>query len=123
MNVEPMVTIRITIDSLLNIVYMKDVVKLIKDKIADCKRLGDSFTMPYMNRDEVKVEEIKHPTTGSVLLHREYNVSFADGGSLVVDYQSKDKCRTFQNNPDRSYITVRCSDPSLDFVDSWDEKY
>ena len=37
------------------------------------------------------------------------------------DYQSKDKCRTFQINPDRSYVDVKCSDSTMDFVDAWDE--
>lgn len=53
----------------------------------------------------------------------EFKINFPDGEYIHIDYHSKDKCRTFQINPDRSVILVKCSLPELDFTCSWDEKY
>lgn len=78
------------------------------------------FNMPSL--DGAKVEENDLPEEGADLLHREYDVNLENGESIHIDYHSKDKCRTFQVNPDRSVIKVECSDPSYDFSDAWDEK-
>lgn len=101
---------------------MKEVIELIKAKINECKTQGDTFGMPIIDRDDVHVERKDLETGGGTLLHKEYNVNLDGGEWITVDYQSKDKCRTFQINPDRSYVDVKCSDPTMDFIDAWDEK-
>lgn len=100
---------------------MKQIVELIKQKIADCEKKGNMFNMPAVDRKDVQVSKKDLESTGSSLYHCEYNVKFENGDWIHIDYQSKDKCRTFQINPDRSLIEVTCSDPSLNFSDAWDE--
>ena len=102
---------------------MREVLELIKARIEECKSQGDTFCMHKIDRDDVHIEIKDLPTGGSALLHKEYDVRFDCGDRMTIDYQSKDKCRTFQINPDRSYINVECSDPDMNFVDAWDEKY
>lgn len=100
---------------------MDEILSAIKAKIEECKKSGDTFTMPTIDRDGVAVERNKLEPSGSVLFHEEYKIILPDGAWITIDSQSKDKCRTFQINPDRSYVIVKCSDPSKDFADGWDE--
>ncbi len=100
---------------------MKQVIELIKQAITECKKNGDMFNMPSIDRNDVEVTEEKLEPKGSALYRDEYNVKFADGGWIHIDYASKDKCRSFQVRPDRSVIEVTCSDDSFNFSDSWDE--
>lgn len=100
---------------------MKQVIELIKQRISECKKSGDMFNLPSFNRDDVKVKTIEHETGGNVLYSCEYQILFSDGSWINIETQSKDKCRTFQINPDRSSVIVTCSDSSLNFTDSWDE--
>lgn len=101
---------------------MDEILDAIKARIEECKSSGDSFTMPVLDRDDVTVERNKLEPSGSVLFHEEYKITLPDGSWITIDSQSKDKCRTFQVNPDRSYVTVKCSDPSKDFIDAWNER-
>lgn len=100
---------------------MKEVIELIKAEIDECKKQGDTYSMPKIDREDVHVERKDLATGGSTLLHNEYDVKFDSGEWITIDYQSKDKCRTFQINPDRSYVDVKCSDSTMDFVDAWNE--
>ena len=87
---------------------VQEAIQIIKEQILQCERDGEMFDLP---------------NEGADLLHREYKINFPDGEYIHIDYHSKDKCRTFQINPDRSVILVKCSLPELDFTCSWDEKY
>lgn len=98
---------------------MKEIIDAIRAKVEECKETADMFFMPHI--DGVKVIERDLPNGGGTLYHKEYKIALDDGGTITIDYRSKDKCRTFQLNPDRSYIEVTCSDPQYDFKDSWDE--
>ena len=98
---------------------MERVIRIIKDHIAECEKLGNTFNMPHI--EDVEVTKRDLPSSGSALLHQEYKLTLQDGGIIYIDYSSKDKCRTFQINPDRSVISVKCSDSKYDFCDAWDE--
>lgn len=100
---------------------MEEIIKLIKDKISECKNEGEMFSLPYINIPGVTVVEEEGNTSGSVLVATHYRITLPDGNTIGINYQSKDKCRTFQVNPDRSYIQVTCSDSKFDFSDAWDE--
>lgn len=100
---------------------MEQILQAIKAKIEECKRKGDTFSMPTLDREDVVIDRRNLDPTGSILFHEEYDIRFQDDKWISIDSQSRDKCRTFQINPDRSYVTVRCSDSSKDFVDSWNE--
>ena len=92
----------------------------IKNKVAECERTGEMFDLPQI--PDATIVENEVPNEGADLLHKQYKISFSDGERIHIDYHSKDKCHTFQINPDRSVISVKSSRPELDFGDSWDEK-
>lgn len=100
---------------------MKQVIQLIKQAVAECEKKGDMFKMPSLNRADVKESRKDLGSHGSVLYSEEYRFDFENGDWIHILYESKDKMRTFQVNPDRSVITVTCSESSLNFSDAWDE--
>lgn len=102
---------------------MNRVIAIIKKSVVECKKNGDMFNMPSLNRDDVKITEKELEPQGSYLYRYEYHVDFANGDWIHIEYASKDKSRPFQINPDRSVIEVTCSDASLSFSDAWDEKF
>ena len=102
---------------------MEEIINLIKARIQECKSKGDTFILPSINMPGVSVEETDGQTSGSVLLETFYKITLPNGDAINIEYQSKDKCRTFQINPDRSYISVTCPDSRFDFADAWDERY
>lgn len=102
---------------------MKQIIELIKKAVAECKADGDMFKMPDLERPEVKVIETEHTSHGAVLYSEEYRIEFPSGEWVLVEYESRDQCRPFQINPDRSVIHVTSSDSSLGFNDAWEEKY
>lgn len=101
---------------------MKQVIEQIKAAIAKCEAEGKMFSLPLLNRTDVKVDRKDTGSHGSVLTSDEYCIAFDNGDWIKIIYESKDKDRTFQINPDRSVISVTCSDPSLDFTYGWDER-
>lgn len=101
---------------------MEEIIALIKARIQECQSKGDTFALPRIDTPGVSVEETDGQTSGSVLLETFYKITLPNGDTIKIHYQSKDKCRTFQINPDRSYISVTCSDSRFDFTDAWDER-
>lgn len=98
---------------------INNAISVIKNHITECKQTGDTFALPIITN--AKVEKIDAPNVGADLLHIEYDITLADGNSIHIDYHSKDKCRTFKINPDRSIIYVTCSCSDFNFSDAWDE--
>ena len=99
---------------------MEDVIEKIKEKIAACKQTGDMFNLPSLS-DSVVVIKTDVGSHGATLYHDKYHLVLPNGETIDVDYQSKDKCKSFVVRPDRSYIEVKCSDSTFDFSDTWDE--
>ena len=100
---------------------INEAINIIKEQVSLCEQNREMFDLPDISDAKVEINDL--PNQGADLLHREYKIILADGESIHIDYHSKDKCRTFQINPDRSVILVKCSLPELDFTCSWDEKY
>lgn len=98
---------------------MNEIVKLIKERIEECKRSGDMFTMPII--EGAVVNECEGEVGGSIMAHIVFTVCLPDGRSVVVDCKSKDRSHAYRIELDRSCVTVTCSDHSNDFSDSWDE--
>lgn len=98
---------------------MDDIIKLIKERIEECKRSGDMFTMPII--EGAVVDECEGDVSGSIMSHTVFIVRMPDGCSVVVDYKSKDRSHSYHIESDRSHIAITCSDHSNDFFDSWDE--
>jgi hypothetical protein len=105
----------------MNVMKIQEVMQIIKEQILQCERDGEMFDLPKIDNTKVEINDL--PNEGTDLLHREYKIDFPNDEYIHIDYHSKDKCRTFQINPDRSVILVECSLPELDFTYSWDEKY
>ena len=101
---------------------MKQVIELLKQTVADCMQKGEMFRFPRLNRNDVNVTSKEVEPHGSVIFSEEYRIEFDNGGWINIEYESKDKDRTFQINPDRSIIHVTCSNSSLNFTDAWDER-
>lgn len=102
---------------------MKQIIELIKNRISECEAKGDMFHLPSIDREDVKVAASEIESHGSLLCGDEYHITLANGDWIHIVSESKDKCRTFQTNPDRSMITVTCSDSSLNFTHAWDEAF
>lgn len=100
---------------------MQKVIEQIKQIIAECASNGEMFRLPIINRTDIQIKETDLEPTGSCLYRCEYKIDFDNGDWILIEYVSKDKCRTFKINPDRSVVEVTCSDPKLNFTDGWDE--
>lgn len=99
---------------------MEKIIRAIKERVAECKSAGSPFVMPDLSGCTISEHEL--PCSGAVLSHCMFTMVLPDGRSVTIDYQSKDKSKTFSVLPDRSCIRIECSDHSYDFSDSWDEK-
>ena len=100
---------------------MKEIFELIKDKIDTCVKNGDMFALPSEVEKYVTSHEDIKPT-GSILAGDFWRLEEGENW-LEIEYCSKDKCRVFQVNPDRSYISIKGNIPQeVSYSDSWDEK-
>ena len=95
----------------------------IKDRIEDCKNNGNLFYINTVGINGENIQHISHECNGSFLLHETYHITLPSGEKIDIDYESKDRCNSFQIQPDRSCITVSCTNSSLNFSDAWDERY
>ena len=101
---------------------MEAIFELIKERIAVCAKNGSMFTLPSEVEQYITNHEDVEPT-GSILTGDTWRLEKGEKW-LEIEYCSKDKCRVFQVNPDRSYISIRGNIPQeVSYSDSWDEKY
>ena len=98
---------------------MDKIIEVLKERIQECKQRGSVFCMPEV--DGCSIEKRSGATSGSILSHSIFVLTFPDGRTVTVDYTSRDKSRPFSMVPDRSSIRITCSDHRDDFSDSWDE--
>ena len=101
---------------------MKHEVTQIKEGIEQCKATGDMMPMPHFDSDGVSVKEIRLRPTEIVRYRRKYDVNFANGDWIRIEYCSKNSDPKAVTSRHRSEVKVTCSDPSQNFTDSWDEK-
>ncbi len=101
---------------------MKKVFEDIVDKTKKCEENQDMFSLPHI--DNYKIVEIENKTGGATLLSRTYIIG-NETENITVDYESKDKCRTFQVNPDRNIVIISWKKEG-EVIDSfntaWDDK-
>jgi hypothetical protein len=99
--------------------------KVFQDIVNETKKCGenqDMFRLPHI--ENYKIVENDNETNGATLLSRTYVVG-NETENITVNYESKDKCRTFQVNPDRNIvkITWRKDGKIIDtFNTAWDDK-
>ena len=101
---------------------MKEILELIKERIATCTKNGDTFDIPLeVEQYVMHHEEIK--STSLILKGELWRLEKGDEW-IEIEYCSKDKCRVFQVNPDCSYISIKgYVSQEISFSTSWDEKY
>lgn len=101
---------------------MKEIFEEIVTKTKECEANKESFYLPSIQDYEVK--QTDNETEGAVLVSVSFFISDGDE-NITVDYESKDKCRTFQINPDRNYVTIKWvkSGKTMDSYNAvWDDK-
>jgi hypothetical protein len=93
----------------------------IRQGIEQCKSRGEMMGAPNLNGPGVSVKEILMNPLGLFRYRRNYKINFDNGDWILIEYCSKRNGLLARNNPHRSEVKVTCSDPSLNFTDSWDE--
>jgi len=102
---------------------MKKVFDDIIETIKNCEANCCMFNLPNIGNHEFVKKE--HEAKGSIL----FSISYIIGNeteNINIDYESRDKCRTFQVEPDLNIISVVWMKNGL-VVDklhsSWDDKF
>lgn len=101
---------------------MKTVFDDIVKKTNECEEMQEMFTLPHI--ENFKIVDKENSTGGATLLSRTYIIG-DENENITVDYESKDKCRTFQVNPDRNIVKI-VWEKDGNIIDSyntaWDDK-
>lgn len=98
-----------------------DIIQLIQNDINRCKQIGELFSLSPIRG--VEIEEIQNLVSGKILLHTIYTIRITQEHWIKIDYKSKDRCEAFRFKPDESNIQITCSNPLLNFFETWEEKY
>nr|BFF40859.1 hypothetical protein BACY1_26640 [Tenacibaculum mesophilum] len=101
---------------------MKKVFKDIVDNTKKCEENQDMFSLPPI--DNYDIAETDNETKGVILLSRTYNIG-DETENITVNYESKGKSRSFQNNPDRNIVKIvwQKDGKEIDsFGTAWDDK-
>jgi hypothetical protein len=101
---------------------MKEAIEQIKEGINQSKSMGDRLPVPIFDRKDIHVLETKLRACGSTLFKRRYKIDFDNGDWIQIEYASKSPLQALLSRSNRSEVKVTCSDPSLNFTDSWEEK-
>jgi hypothetical protein len=94
----------------------------IRQGIEQCKSRGEMMGAPNFGGQDVTVKETQLNPLGLFRYRRNYRISFNNGDWILIEYCSKRSNLLALKSPHRSEVKVTCSDPSLNFTDSWDEK-
>lgn len=99
---------------------MEEILEIIKEKANLCEKEQKMFVLPI----EAELYIVKHEEiqpSGSILIGDFWRLE-KDDEWLEVKYISKDKCRTFQINPDRSCLTINgVISKKIFYSNAWDE--
>tara|TARA_R100000935_G_C2835771_1_gene167983 strand:+ start:1418 stop:1726 length:309 start_codon:yes stop_codon:yes gene_type:complete len=101
---------------------MKELYDKIVNQIKECSKEQDMFILPSI--DDFETEESPYSTGGATLFGKKYVIKNNEE-NIIVTYETKDKCRTFQVNPDLNIVTVEWSNgnESIEsYKESWSDK-
>ncbi|SIS74518.1 hypothetical protein [Chryseobacterium gambrini] len=101
---------------------MKDIYNQIIENTKKISVEQEYFSLPEIENAEVKIEDLE--ATGSTLLKRRYIIENEDG-KIEIMYESKDKCRVHQINPDWNKVEIIFTDKNgkiESFTDGWSDK-
>lgn len=107
---------------------MKRILDKIIERIEEREKAREMFIMPIFNDDQLTVTHEDVEPAGSIITGDEWHLS-KGVEYLHVEFVSKDKSRTFQEKPDRTYVTIRgkiLQDnllKDIDYSNAWDEKH
>jgi hypothetical protein len=90
--------------------------------VVNCENNKDVFSLPILS--DCQFTEKENPKNGSVKCSKSYKICKGKD-RIEILYESKDKCSTFQINPDRSTISMRLfinRQETKMYSNSWDEK-
>lgn len=88
--------------------------------IADAQ---EHFCLP--STGDLPVIKDDYASGGHTLYGKKYTIG-DESEKIVVTYESKDKCRTFQVKPDMNIVTVTWSkkgETDHTFTESWEDKF
>lgn len=94
----------------------------IRQGVEKCKSTGDRMPAPNFGGQGVSVKETQLKPLGLLRYRRNYRINFDNGDWIQIEYCSKIDGIKGLTKPHLSEVKVTCSDPSLNFTDSWEEK-
>ena len=103
---------------------MREIFDKIVEETEKYSKEKESFILPSF--PDCKIIEEDYSSGGATLYGKRYEIS-NEHGKIIVTYESKDKCRTFQVNPDMNIVTVQHYDSIGNIVSnysqSWEDKF
>lgn len=82
----------------------------------------ESFFLP--STDDFNIKKSDYASGGATIYGEKYLIG-DENENIVVTYESKDKCKTFQINPDLNIVTVTWKKNNIvmeTFSESWEDK-
>jgi|GEM_PF-5100421 len=102
---------------------MKELFDSIVETAKTAEEAQASFILPTTGK--LTVTENDYASGGHMLYGKKYEIDDALE-KIVVTYESKDKCRTFQVRPDLNIVTVTWTKEGKEvekFTNSWEDKF
>lgn len=98
---------------------MKEIFEKNVNRVKECSEKQDMFVLPSTNNYEI--EESEFSSVGATLFGKKYIIKNGEE-NIIVTYETKDKCRTFQINPDLNIVKVSWI-KGTESVDSYNESW
>lgn len=101
---------------------MRDIYNQIVENTKKISKQQEYFTLPEIENATVTEEDLE--VTGATLLKRKYIIENEDG-KIEILYESKDKCRVHQINPDWNKVKIVFKGKNGEnesFSDGWSDK-
>jgi len=101
---------------------MEKVFNDIVDKTKKCEKNQEMFSLPHIEDFKILIKD--NETSGATLTSCTFNIG-DENEKITVDYETKDKCRTFQPNPDRNIVKILWQKDGKtinSFITAWDDK-
>lgn len=101
---------------------MKEIYNQIVENTKKISAEQGHFSLPKIENVTVNTEILK--ATGATLLKRKYIIE-NEKGKIEIFYESKDKCRVYQINPDWNKVEITYNGENGEkdsFTDGWSDK-
>lgn len=101
---------------------MKEIFIQIVENTKKISKAQECFSLPQINNAIVSLEELE--TTGATLLKQKYIIE-NDEGKIEITFESKDKCRAYQVNPDWNKVEIfytGVNGEKESYFDGWSDK-